>query len=328
MDWFETLLDVGSFALSYKSVNQLEELVRQGKNIDVDVLKEVKNLVFNFKSQFKSILENKDQNLKKTALILSFLKDRYQRLKISPDIFPDFSDKEYVLETSNFINNSTQIALNKLEKNELESILKANGLFVQFIELDYYIKNYSNISKYLVAIDFLENKKSNFFDKKELKDAEREVVLQKDVIDLDIATRINSLCNSNLSTAVTLKNDLEKDLIEMIGEIPDLSKIDQIDAVNSKKTSTVIITRNSQALGALGKFPVYMDGKEIGSFSNGETQEFITSCGAHEFGFPVMGLVGWSNKMNKKTSIKINCESDQETHLFFHYVVNGGKWDL
>ncbi len=154
MGWLNNLLDVASLGVELSQLGKLEELRKQGAAgaMVQAVLQQLRNQIFNYKQAAQTILDAENKETKVAAGAMRVLEMRLEESGISPDLFPDLNDKEYVAATYKFIRDNSarmrgQLAPENL--NELDSMASAAYHLPGY---SYYVSNYTDYANYKQAM--------------------------------------------------------------------------------------------------------------------------------------------------------------------------------
>lgn len=151
MDWLQTIFNIANLTSSFSREKQLKTLVRQGQSQELIavLISEMKNEVFKYKQAMEVILEKEDVSAVSRALGMKLLEKKLVDSEISPELFPDFSDKEYV----NFLiknvikhSNNLYLALTPVEKEEFNKIMSEGNKRKN--ELQYYIDSFQEFKEH------------------------------------------------------------------------------------------------------------------------------------------------------------------------------------
>jgi hypothetical protein len=158
MGWLNTVLDVANVGMNVAQLGQLNDLRKQGATSAAiqALLHALRNRIFEFKQSAQSIVDTESAEPKVSAGALRVLEMRLEDSGITPDLFSDLNDKEYVASTYRFIQaNSARMRaqLSPAEIGELESMADAARLVPEYKE---YVDNYSDLQRYKEARENME----------------------------------------------------------------------------------------------------------------------------------------------------------------------------
>jgi hypothetical protein len=158
LDTFLSFVDVG---LNVAQIGQLEQLKRQGmaSALRESLLKQLRDMIFTFKQKAETILRFEDQDKLRTACALQLLQNELDETGISPELFPELLDKEYVANTIRLIRENNSRLLSYLSPEEIDSISNIVRISDQLEEHSFYVGNYDNYKK-------LQNSKKSLEDAK------------------------------------------------------------------------------------------------------------------------------------------------------------------
>ena len=163
MDWFDVLnngLDIANLAVNMNNARKINEIKQQGKSTAAiqSILSQARNEVFKVKQSADQILQMDSNNQPKLmAGAFALLDNRLSLLGLTPDLFPDFSDKEYVANVISYVkNNANQyfLGLSDVEKQEVRTLINK---LENLPRLNYYIENIWKYRDYRNAIQKAEN---------------------------------------------------------------------------------------------------------------------------------------------------------------------------
>lgn len=150
MSWLRGALMVADIAMTASNANQIHEMREEGKAVAAIqvMLQELKNQIFNFNESAKDIFEKWDENPKISAGAMALLKFQLDRSGITPDIFIELGDKEYVSSTHRSIQDNVNKMLAVLpdeDKDEIGQMLEAAHYVTQS---NYYLENLDDVSEW------------------------------------------------------------------------------------------------------------------------------------------------------------------------------------
>lgn len=314
MGWFDTLINIGDFALSYQSVSKLGELVKQGQEIEVDILKEIKEIIFKYKSSAKKIVASKEKNQFISAIALNFLNKKFEDLAITSEIFPDFSDKEYVDDTKEYLLKESKILLEEIDFKKRDEAIRCTNLLFVYFELDFYLNNFYEIRPLLDAVLKLERKDAGLsVSRLELYEAERLFVLYKDMFDMDLIKRIDTEVNQSFPEAEHKLEITKKEIEAILGESIDFISSNLIAAKTQIKKSTLTVKFLNFFLGFLDnsiKFFINIDNVDIDRIFMGEEKTIVLTPGIHDITISSSNLLRTTKLKVKKINF---CENTNIT---------------
>jgi hypothetical protein len=153
MSWVNTLLDVGIIGLQMNQRSQLQQLQKQ--NADSAALQMIvqalREEIFKYKQATDGILALEAKDPKVAAGAMRLLEVRLDEFGLTPEMFPDLADKEYVASTTKLIHQNSHRMVSTLpeeDQKEIEDI--ATDALMQ-PRYAYYIENYNTVKKYREA---------------------------------------------------------------------------------------------------------------------------------------------------------------------------------
>src|SRR5688572_3332055 len=98
MSWIKMVLDVASLGVEIANTQKLEQLRRQGivNTFTQNVIRELRDQIFNYKQMAESILTTEATSPKQASGAIKILEARFNTSGITPDLFSELSDKDYV----------------------------------------------------------------------------------------------------------------------------------------------------------------------------------------------------------------------------------------
>lgn len=155
MSWFNTLLDVTNLAMNVSNYTQLQDLRQQGAAAAMvqAILSTMRNQIFKFKQAAEDILADGTQTTKVKAGAMLWLEEQLKESRITPDLFPDLGDKDYVASTLRMIRTNGNQLMNQLsaeEQTEVRQFLTATKAYENY---SYYLENYDKAQEYERALD-------------------------------------------------------------------------------------------------------------------------------------------------------------------------------
>lgn len=153
MGWLNTLLDVGILSVQVSQSAKLEEMKRQGSNAEAiqALLHVMRNEVFSYKqaAQKALALEPADERAAATAMLL--IERQYDDLGLTPELFPDFVDKEKVAETESLIVENSARLLAQLDPATAQAVRGDVDAVLQLPKYEFYIDHYEDVANYRAA---------------------------------------------------------------------------------------------------------------------------------------------------------------------------------
>ncbi|MCA9981351.1 MAG: hypothetical protein KDD89_10970 [Anaerolineales bacterium] len=149
MDALNLGLGMANAAANAHSAAKLEEMRQQGAEAALmqELIKYLRNEIFNFKKSAEAILEAEDVEPKVRVGALKLLEARLEQSGIEPTLFVELADKEYASDTIKLIqSNSSQLflALSPPEQKETEQAVEA---VMQLSEYEFYLENHDDFEE-------------------------------------------------------------------------------------------------------------------------------------------------------------------------------------
>lgn len=148
MKWSDVLdvgLDVANVAINVNNASQLEELRMQGAATALiqAIIKELRDQIFNYKQVAESILASENESKIISAGAMKVLETRLNKSGITPDLFQELADKEYVANTLKLVRENSNRLFNMLSENEKNTVLNVVSTTGRFPDYNFYLDNYS-----------------------------------------------------------------------------------------------------------------------------------------------------------------------------------------
>jgi hypothetical protein len=148
MGWLDTVLDVAGLAMDVANYNKLNQLKQQqGQTAQYTqyieaLLREMRNEVFRFHQAAEEILAREDDSPRVAAAAIALLEIRLQASPLSPDLFIELGDKNYVASTFRQIHESKRRLFNQLSHEEQAEVNQIAAKSIAMEDADYYIDHY------------------------------------------------------------------------------------------------------------------------------------------------------------------------------------------
>lgn len=154
MGWFDAAIGIANLGANVYQANKLEQMRRQGAEAAAiqKVLQHLKNLIFRFHSAAEEILKHSDENPVGAALAMRLLHQDLMATGITPEIFPDISDKDFAHKTIKLIEESDRKLYGAITSEEREQVNLAVDAAGKIPDYDYYLDNYDKIQDYRAAL--------------------------------------------------------------------------------------------------------------------------------------------------------------------------------
>jgi tetratricopeptide (TPR) repeat protein len=149
MGWLNTVLDIGIVSMQANHAHKLRKLQQQQADEAVmrAVIEALRNEYFKMRQAAEKILGIEGQNPKMAALAMKSLALKVREFDISPEAFPEISDKEYVAATINLIQDNTERMLNQYSEEEQRSLNEAANSAKKMAKYEYYLNNYDKVEE-------------------------------------------------------------------------------------------------------------------------------------------------------------------------------------
>lgn len=145
-----TLLDVASLSVEIAMAQQLEEMQRQGATAaNMRVLaNHLKDQIFKYNESYKNIVAQAPVAPLQAAGALRLLQIRLNESGLSPDLFTELSDKEYVSMTFRQIKDKIAELTTALGPEDQASLEALVSKVSRLPDYNYYIENYDLAEEY------------------------------------------------------------------------------------------------------------------------------------------------------------------------------------
>lgn len=162
MSWLNTLLDVGIISMQLSQRSKLEQL-QQGQAAETlvrVVIQALREEIFKYRQAAEEILvlERKDPKVAAAAMKILFL--RLKNLRLSADLFPEISDKEYFAATNRLIRENSTRLIRRLVPAEQKEVNRVAAVADALSDLTYYLEKYQDAQKYRQALLTIERLKT------------------------------------------------------------------------------------------------------------------------------------------------------------------------
>lgn len=150
MGTLDTLIGVANLGANLASANKLHQMTQDGTAAAMmqAVIKAARDEIFQYSEKAKDILSLSEQYPKEAAGAMRLLNMQLQDSGLTPDIFPDLSDKEYMSNTMRFIRENSSALKEKLPPDEQAEVDKLANIVTRLPEYNYYVDHYDNLQKY------------------------------------------------------------------------------------------------------------------------------------------------------------------------------------
>jgi hypothetical protein len=153
MGWLDTILGAATAGASIYNASQLQAMRQQGAQATViqAFLAHLRDLIFHFKQSAEFALSQEARSAKVTAGALGVVESRLRASGITPDLFPDLSDKEYTAQTIRLIADNRRRLFDQLSPEERSEVDRAVAMADRLPDYDYYIANYADGQRLMEA---------------------------------------------------------------------------------------------------------------------------------------------------------------------------------
>lgn len=153
MSIWNNLLTVANIGVSAANYSQLQELKEQQNQSQIGALliQMARDMLFDFKQGAEKVLANEVTNPKLAAAKLKMLSLGLEDIGITPQLFPDLSDKEYAASTIKYIESNQQQLQSQLSIEEQEEIETAIQAVQIYQDAEYVLTHYEAVEEYREA---------------------------------------------------------------------------------------------------------------------------------------------------------------------------------
>jgi len=153
MSAFNTLLNLASLGTHISMATKLEEMRRHGETAAVinAMLNEIRSQIFSYNEAAKNILEA-TVSPKEAAGAMLLLEMRLKASGLTPVLFPDLKDKEYVSNTTRFIQSKAAALKAELSAEEQQEAQSIVTQAFQLPDYNYYLDHYYRLKEYEEAL--------------------------------------------------------------------------------------------------------------------------------------------------------------------------------
>lgn len=116
-------------------------------------LASLRDRIFNLKQSAEMVLSQDGAPDKVTTAAISILEARLHNPDVTPALFPDLSDKEYVLNTVRLVSASKNRLLEQLSPDEQAEVARVTAMGVRLPDYDYYLGNFRSGRQMMEAVD-------------------------------------------------------------------------------------------------------------------------------------------------------------------------------
>lgn len=145
-----TVANIGVTAANYSQLQELKEQQNQSQ-IGAVLIQMARDMLFNFKQGADTVLSHESVNPKLAAAKLQMLNLGLEDIGITPQLFPDLSDKEYAASTIKHITSNQQRLESLLSPEEREEI----EITIQAVQIhqdaEYVFNHYEAVEEYRQA---------------------------------------------------------------------------------------------------------------------------------------------------------------------------------
>lgn len=121
-DWLHAGLEVATYAKAHQAKRDLDEMktAAQMEAARRHVLEAMRNLIFDVSRDIQLAEEQLTEHPQQVYIVARSLERRFVNSKLSPEAFPEFADKQYVLETEKTIARVVEEARARLTTEHIE----------------------------------------------------------------------------------------------------------------------------------------------------------------------------------------------------------------
>lgn len=151
MGWLNTLLDVGIISMQVNERHRLQQLQRRFDEAVLiqEIVSALRNEIFKFKQAAEEILRLESENGKIAAGAMHLLESRLDRLGLSPELFSELSDKDYVASTTRLIQDNCTRMLSQLSAEDQTEVNSLTADFNKLADYTYYLENHEAVNEFM-----------------------------------------------------------------------------------------------------------------------------------------------------------------------------------
>jgi hypothetical protein len=144
MGWFDVIWKAGVIGVEVASYSKLAEMQRQGADaIAIQALLKIfRDEIFSYKQIAENILSAENQSPRIAAAGMIILKNKIEKTHLSPELFPDLADKDYVANTFRLIRNETNRLIGSLPPQDAAEVREVVYIAESFEDEQFLVNNY------------------------------------------------------------------------------------------------------------------------------------------------------------------------------------------
>jgi len=154
MSWMNTLLDIGIMGMQANQSQKLHQLQQQqaGAAAVQALIQALRDEIFKYKQAADEVLAMEVSDPKAAVVAMRILYIKLQEFGVTPDIFPELSDKEYAASTIKLIQGNSERLMADFPEEEQSEIEQIASAVLNLPKYKYYIENFDNAQKYRNAL--------------------------------------------------------------------------------------------------------------------------------------------------------------------------------
>jgi len=154
MGWLDIAFDAAILGTQISQRNKLQQL--QVQHAEAGMIQAVvlvlRQEIFKFKQTGEEIVAVAATYPKQAAGALEILYQRFQQAGLTPDLFPELGDKEYVAATTRYLREQRQRLFAQLTTNEQLEVKNVASAAIQLPRYNAYVGHYDNVLRYRAAL--------------------------------------------------------------------------------------------------------------------------------------------------------------------------------
>lgn len=162
MSWVNTMLDIGIIGMQASQKNKLEQLQRQNAEAALieALLRALRDEIFRYKQAADEVLKLESNDPKSAAAGMKILFLQLQDFGLTPDMFPDISDKEYVATTTKSIRDNAKRLEGSLSTEDQAEVDTVVDAAMNLPGYNYYIQHHEVVNVYRQSLPIYDELKT------------------------------------------------------------------------------------------------------------------------------------------------------------------------
>lgn len=152
MGWGDVIsigLGLGNLAVNASNASTLEQLKAQqaGEALYREFITAMRNGMFNLKQTAENVLAGEEESPLKAAGAMRILDHQLSSSGVTPDLFPELSDKEYAANTAKLVSGNSKRMYAALDADGKIQVDQLVEHLRQLADLQYYLEHTDNVSR-------------------------------------------------------------------------------------------------------------------------------------------------------------------------------------